>query len=541
MKYQSTIASFGLILASTEIVSSFVQQNGTPSISLRSRQKCNTDHDVITTNSDNNNNIMRNSKTSSLSIATSDIVGELVEDLKKKKTREERLEAASKGLQVHCVGLSIHHADVEVREKLAVPECDWNKASNEICDGGDIAEAAVLSTCNRFEIYYAASDPRAAMASVTKFLADRSGLPVAELRKNLFMLSGDDAVWHIMRVSGGLDSLIVGEGQILSQVRQCHLHSIEEDGCGGKVLSRLLNNAVAAGKRVRSETGISKGSVSVSSAAVELSEMLSLPDLNLPFSEARLAVVGAGTMTRLLVTHLASRGLEKITIVNRSMARPEELAEQFPDVEIEIKLMDDLWDVIGRSDIVYTATSSVEYVIDEQKMMANGLSGGRPMMLVDISVPRNIGEDCKNVPNAKVYNVDDLKAVVAKNTAMRQREMLEAEILLKEEATSYFAWRESLSAIPTINQLQERANSFREQELAKATRKLANANLTDKEMEAVERLSRGIVNKLLHGPMAHLRKTESIEGKQQTLKELNAMFRLEENEDGRGKNNRLRR
>lgn len=300
-------------------------------------------------------------------------------------------------MQVHCVGLSIHHADVEVREKLAVAECDWNTASNEICLTGDVAEAAVLSTCNRFEIYYAASDPRAAMASVTKFLAKRSGLPVSELRKNLFMLSGDDAVWHIMRVAGGLDSLIVGEGQILSQVRQCHLHSIEEDGCGGKVLSRLLNNAVAAGKRVRSETGISKGSVSVSSAAVELSEMMSLSDLSLPFSEARLAVVGAGTMTRLLVTHLASRGLEKITIVNRSMQRPQELAEQFPDVDIEIKLMDDLWDVVGRSDIVYTATSCVDYVIDEQKMKENGLVSGRPMMLVDISVPRNIGEDCKNV------------------------------------------------------------------------------------------------------------------------------------------------
>lgn len=235
------------------------------------------------------------------------------------------------------------------------------------------------------------------MASVTKFLAERSNLPVAELRKNLFMLSGDDAVWHIMRVAGGLDSLIVGEGQILSQVRQCHLHSIEEDGCGGKVLSRLLNNAVAAGKRVRSETGISKGSVSVSSAAVELTEMMSQSDLNLPFSEARLAVVGAGTMTRLLVTHLASRGLEKITIVNRSMARPQELAEQFPDIDIEIKLMDDLWDVVGRSDIVYTATSCTDYVIDEQKMEENGLASGRPMMLVDISVPRNIGEDCKNV------------------------------------------------------------------------------------------------------------------------------------------------
>merc|ERR1711862_702994 len=133
------------------------------------------------------------------------------------------------------------------------------------------------------------------------------------------------------------------------------------------------------------------------------------------------------------------------------------------------------------------------------------------------------------------YNVDDLKAVVAKNTAMRQREMIEAESLLRDETTSFIGWRESLSAIPTINQLQERANEFRQAELKKCTRKLSNANLSYKEMEAVERLSRGIVNKLLHGPMSHLHKTESIEDKQQTLKELNAMFRLEEQEIGRGR------
>jgi len=451
-------------------------------------------------------------------------------EVKPRKTREERLEAATKGLQVHCVGLSIHHAEVEVREKLAIPEAEWNDASNDICASGAVAEAAILSTCNRFEVYYAASDARAAMASVTKYLSERSGLPVSTLRKNLFMLSGDDAVWHVMRVAGGLDSLIVGEGQILSQVRQCHLHSIEEDGCGGKVLSRMLNNAVAAGKRVRSETAISKGSVSISSAAVELSEMLSQQDLNIPFSQARLAVVGAGKMTRLLITHLASRGLEKITIVNRSLGRPKELQEQFPDIDIEVKLMDDLWDVVGRSDIVYTATSCVDYVIDEQKMEENGLASGRPIMLVDISVPRNVGEDCNKIPNVSAYNVDDLKAVVAKNTAMRQREMIEAENLLREEAAQFVAWRESLSAIPTINQLQERANIFREQELDKCTRKLANANLSEKELEAVERLSRGIVAKLLHGPMAHLRNTETIEGKQTTLKELSAMFRLEEEE-----------
>jgi glutamyl-tRNA reductase len=474
-------------------------------------------------------------QSSALSMVATDVtVGEST----RKRTREERLELASKGLQVHVIGLSIHHAEVEVREKLAIAEDDWNKASNEICASGKVAEAAILSTCNRFEVYFAAPDARSAMMQVTQYLAERSGLPVSALRKNLFMLSGDDAVWHIMRVAGGLDSLVVGEGQILSQVRQCHLHSIEEDGCGGKVLSRLLNSAVAAGKRVRSETAISKGSVSISSAAVELSEMLSMQDLKLPFSEARLAVVGAGKMTRLLITHLASRGLQKIIIVNRSLERPRELQEQFPDIDIEIRLMDELWDVVGRSDIVYTATSAVDYVIDEQKLEENGLAGGRPLMLVDIAVPRNVAEDCNTIPQVAAYNVDDLKAVVARNTAMRQREIIEAEKLLRDEAADFISWRESLSAIPTINQLQERANAVREAELKRCTRKLSNANLSEREMEAVERLSRGIVNKLLHGPMAHLRKSESIEGKQATLKELSAMFQLEENEvESRGRRN----
>ena len=302
------------------------------------------------------------------------------------------------------IGLSIHHAQVDVREKLAIPEAEWNTQSNIICSTGQVEEAAILSTCNRFEIYFAASDAHEANARVMEYLAERSGLPVSKLRRNIFMLEGDDAVWHLMRVSGGLDSLVVGEGQILSQVRQCHLHSIEEDGSGGKVLSRLLNNAVAAGKRVRSETNISKGSVSISSAAVEMSEHMCMQDLNLPFSEARLAVIGAGTMTRLLITHLASRGLERITIVNRSMARPKELQEQFPDVDIEIVLNDGLWDVVGKSDIIYTAASSSDYLIDKGLLEANGLNGGRPLMLVDIGVPRNIGPDSAEVCYAMIWN-----------------------------------------------------------------------------------------------------------------------------------------
>ena len=186
-------------------------------------------------------------------------------------------------------------------------------------------------------------------------------------------------------------------GLILAQVKSCFQHAEEMDGKGGKVLSRLLKQAVHGGKRVRSETGISMGSVSISSTAAELSEVKCLKDLNLPFSEARLAVVGAGKMTRLLITHLASKGLQQITIVNRSEGRPKELQEQFPLIDIDIKLMDDLWDVVGRSDIVYVATSSTDYVIDEGLMKENGLAGGRPLMVVDISVPRNVGEDCNDV------------------------------------------------------------------------------------------------------------------------------------------------
>lgn len=454
---------------------------------------------------------------------------------KLRKSKEERLRQASKGLQVHVLGLSIHHAQVEVREKLAIPEDDWNSASTEIISTGQVAEAAVLSTCNRFEVYYAATDARAATARVTQYLSERAGLPVSTLRKNLFMLSGEDAVWHALRVSGGLDSLVVGEGQILAQVKSCFRHSQEEDGCGGKVLSRLLNQAVIGGKRVRSETGISKGSVSISSAAVELSELRCMKDLNLPFSEARLAVVGAGKMTRLLITHLASKKLEKITIVNRSMERPQELQEQFPDIDIEIKLMDDLWDVVGRSDIVFTATSATDYVIDEALMKENGLAGGRPLMLVDIAVPRNVAKGCNLVPNVHAYNVDDLKAVVAKNTAMRQKEMIEAEVLLHEESDTFCAWRESLSAIPTINNLQEKANDVRQEELDKCARKLVqNENMTDKEMEAVEHLSRRIVNKLLHGPIKHLRKYDDVDQQQSAIRDLNDMFQLDDKDKSWG-------
>jgi len=340
---------------------------------------------------------------------------------------------------------------------------------------GAIAEASVLSTCNRFEIYFSATDSYAAFHQATQFLEKHSGLPQTVLRQNLFLLSGEDAIWHLMRVAGGLDSLVVGEGQILSQVKQCYTRGIEETGHAGKVVARLLNCAVAAGKRVRSETGISKGAVSISSAAVEFTEAKAQAVLGKPFEESSVAIIGAGKMSRLLMIHLASQGLKKVTLMNRSLPRAEELAAEFPEMEVEILLMDKLWDVVKSHDVVYTSTSASGCLLTKENMSEQGFGGQgmRPLMLVDISVPRNVEHEVSELSNVGSFNVDHLKEVVDRNTAMRKKQILEAEDLLMDELQKFRSWQFSLGAIPTITRLQEKAEAMRMEEMKKATKKLS--------------------------------------------------------------------
>jgi len=459
----------------------------------------------------------------------------------KQAKRERRLAQAAEKLDVHVLGLSHHNAAVDVREKLAIPQDNWVDAAQELVQhsNGAIEEAAVLSTCNRFEVYFAARDSKLAMRSAAAYLADRSGLTQGSLRRNLFMLAGEDATWHLLRVSAGLDSLIVGEGQILSQVSACYQAAISDNGMGGKVLSRMLNQAVRAGKRVRTETAISKGAVSISSAAVEFSLSRSSKDLKKNFENCRIVIVGAGKMSRLLVTHLKSHGIKKVVLVNRSVgpgSRAQELADEHPELEWEFHTMDEMYNAITSGDVVYMSTASEVPIITVDGLAPVTLARNRkPLMVVDISVPRNVeadvGDDAD--PTTFSYNVDHLKAVVARNTAARRREILEAEGLLRDELADYAGWQESLDAVPTIAKLQEKVEAMRSAEVSKNSNKLKN--LSDKEMEAVDRLSRGIVNKLLHGPMSHLRSNEGPDDKRRTLSTLNALFRLEDTGSGRGK------
>ena len=434
--------------------------------------------------------------------------------------------AMEKKSSIIAIGLTVHNAPVELREKLAVPEPEWPRAIEELCSYPHIEEAAVLSTCNRMEIYVVGLSFHRGVREVEEWMSKASGIPLDELRPHLFLLRDRDATSHLLRVSGGLDSLVMGEGQILAQVKQ--VHKVGQNCPGfGRHLNGLFKQAVTAGKRVRSETSIASGAVSVSSAAAELAQ-LKLPGNT--FDHARVCIIGAGKMSKLLVKHLSSKGCKRITLLNRSLPRCEALAEEFPEVEFDIHLMPDLMKCVEESDVIFAASGSEELLVhadDVVNMAPSPEVVGGVRRFVDISVPRNISPDITEEScGSIVYNVDDLKEVVAANKEERAKAAAEAEVLLKEEQMAFEAWRDSLETVPTIKALRGKAEAVRSAELEKALNKLGEG-LTNKQKKAIEELSKGIVNKLLHGPMTALRcDSADPSAVSQTLANMEALERM---------------
>ncbi|EFN59864.1 hypothetical protein CHLNCDRAFT_33707 [Chlorella variabilis] len=267
--------------------------------------------------------------------------------------------AMEKKSSIIAIGLTIHNAPVELREKLAVPEAEWPRAIEELCSYPHIEEAAVLSTCNRMEIYVVGLSFHRGVREVEEWMSRASGVPLDQLRPHLFLLRDRDATGHLLRVSGGLDSLVMGEGQILAQVKQ--VHKVGQNCPGfGRHLNGLFKQAVTAGKRVRAETSISSGAVSVSSAAAELAQ-LKLPSHD--FNDAKVCIIGAGKMSRLLVKHMHSKGCTRMTVLNRSLPRAEALAEEFPEVQFDIHLMHDLMKCVEEHDLIFAASGSEELLV----------------------------------------------------------------------------------------------------------------------------------------------------------------------------------
>ncbi|MEA5511000.1 glutamyl-tRNA reductase [Crocosphaera sp. UHCC 0190] len=422
-------------------------------------------------------------------------------------------------MNIAVVGLSHKTAPVEVREKLSIQEARLEEALAHLRGYPHIEEVAIISTCNRLEIYAVVSDTEKGVVEITQFLSETGHISLNYLRRYLFTLLHQDAVRHLMRVSAGLESLVLGEGQILAQVKTTHKLGQKYKGIG-RLLDRLFKQAITAGKRVRSETNIGTGAVSISSAAVELAQTKVEG-----FATRNISIIGAGKMARLLVQHLLAKGATSITIVNRSQRRAEELASQFPQAQLHLATLQDMMTVVATSHLLFTSTGATEPILHRENL-SGVVSVEQGLMLFDISVPRNVATDVKDMDTVQAYNVDDLKAVVAQNHATRRQMAQEAEGLLEEEVEAFELWWRSLETVPTISCLRTKVESIREQELEKALSRLGT-EFAEKHQEVIEALTRGIVNKILHEPMVQLRAQQDIEARQRCLQSLQMLFDLD--------------
>ena len=429
-------------------------------------------------------------------------------------------------MHIAVVGLSHRTAPVEIREKLSIPEQSMEMSLKALRDKDEVLEVSILSTCNRLEIYSLVRHPDEGVAAVRQFLCSHSGLDEETLLPHLFTFNQEEAVAHLMRVAGGLDSLVLGEGQILSQVKKM-VRLGQANQSLGPILNRLLTQAVSTGKRVRSETNLGTGAVSISSAAVELAQLKlgqsQGKDQLMTLETEKIAVVGAGRMSRLLLQHLQAKGCSSLILLNRTRKRADSLASDFPQLAVDCRLLEDLDECLSSCSLVFTGTATEEPIIDSVRL--NKFNRLGLLRLIDIGVPRNISADVKNVSGIESYDVDDLEEVVSRNQEARQQIALEAEGLLKEECRLFLEWWDSLEAVPTINRLRASLEAIRSEELQKALSRMG-PDFSARERKVVEALSKGIINKILHTPVTQLRAPQARPQRNEALRVVEMLFNL---------------
>ena len=429
-------------------------------------------------------------------------------------------------MHIAVIGLSHRTAPVEIRERLSIPDQTMEASLQKLRADDEVLEASILSTCNRLEIYALLRHPEQGISAVGRFLSSHSGLEVEELSPHLFTFHHEEAIAHLLRVAAGLDSLVLGEGQILSQVKKM-VRLGQEHQSIGPILNRLLTQAVGTGKRVRTETNLGTGAVSISSAAVELAQLKvgqarGLDEL-VPLDQEQVAVVGAGRMARLLLQHLQAKGCKGLVLLNRTVTKAELLAADFPALPVQCRPLDDLDHCLSTCSLVFTSTAADDPIITAHRLSA--LNRRSSLMLVDIGVPRNISADTADLPGVASFDVDDLQEVVARNQEARREIAAEAEVLLEEEARLFLEWWDGLEAVPVVNRLRRQLEDIREQELQKALSRMG-PDLSSRELKVVEALSKGIINKILHTPMTNLRAPQPRQQRHTAMRVVEQLFEL---------------
>ncbi len=416
-------------------------------------------------------------------------------------------------------GLNHKTASIDVRECISFTVDETDRALLMLRDNPAIGESVLFSTCNRIELLMAVDEREAAVTIAKQFIAEFKKIPLSQFENSLYQYTGDDAVRHTFQVAASLDSMVVGEPQILGQMKSAYYRATLEKNAG-VILNKLLHRTFSVAKKVRTETGIGDHAVSISYAAIELGKKI-FGDLE----DKRVMLVGAGEMAELAVEHLIRNRAGTITVANRTFSRGLELAKRFHGKAVKFE---EIVDAINEVDIVISSTGANEYVLQKNQIKeAMKSRRNRSLFFIDIAVPRDIDPDINRINNAYVYDIDDLKGIVDENIEDRNREAVKAQRIIDEAVIGFRKWYDTLEVVPTIVSLRGKVESMARRELEKTLGTLSHLCEADK--RAIERMTGALVNKILHEPTDFLKREGCHGSKSASLDLTRKLFKLEEN------------
>ncbi|HEX3737834.1 MAG TPA: glutamyl-tRNA reductase [Solirubrobacterales bacterium] len=416
-----------------------------------------------------------------------------------------------------ALGVSHKTAPLALRERLSLTEGRAVTALRELTEVGTIAEAAAISTCNRTELYLVVSDPVEAESEALGVLTRKAGIRPTELLGHLYSLRGSDAGRHLLRVTAGLDSMIVGEAEIQGQVKRAYELALVE-GSTGPILNRLFRGALAAGGRARAETAIGERGVSIPSVAVEVAQR-ALGDL----AQRKVLMIGAGTTAELVARALVARGVETVFVANRHHDRALGLAQRF---EGEAIRFESLPEQLTEVDVVVSTTNSPHHIIERDGLEAvMAEREGRPLLLIDIAVPRDIEPVCREMPGVSVYDIDDIQQIVERNAGVREAEATRAERIIESELERFEHWLASLEVVPTIAALRERGDEVVRRVLAENESRWESLGEADR--ARMELMAKAIASRILHEPTRRIRRAAGHDDAYQYVSALRELFGLD--------------
>ena len=425
--------------------------------------------------------------------------------------------------EIIIIGINHKTAPVELREKLSFTESQLTRSLAFCREQSRIYECAILTTCNRTEIYAVGTDQESLCQLIMQMLAEIKDIDTEAVRPNLYIYAQDKAVQHLFTVTAGLDSMILGETQILGQVKDAYAKA-NEAGTVSSTFHALFRQAVTAAKRVQTETGINQNAASVSYAAVELAKKIFGR-----LDNRTVLILGAGKMSELTLRHLYDQGVKKVIVVNRTKERADKLADCFGGVA---EYFEKRRDCLVQADIVISSTGAPHFVLEKEEMMSVMRSRrGKPIFLIDIAVPRDIDPKINDLDNVYLYDIDDLQAVVASNLKDREHEAVKARLIIREEISEFQIWFKTQEVTPLIAALRGKAEAIRQAELEVSLGKRL-ASLSDKEKKHVENLTKAIVNRILREPVLRIKEFALDDNSELYVASLCQLFDLKEGPNG---------